>query len=317
MTADVWTTGMHRAAERFEAWREALNQSHLEWDLEPPGLPTFNARVRQKWLDGIRVVDCRCDPCVGWRRRSLVRRTEGAYLGILFELRGREVIRQGDNEAVLETGDFVMWDSEREMEFRVLEPLHKLTLLIPKARMSALLGDVEQYAGMVVRGSGKADGIAAEALRRLARDFVTIDESSANMVMDPILDLLAATLRTRRVPADASKGHTDSFRRFCRYIETNLGDATLSPSKVATAHNVSLRYLHLVFAEQSTSVGQWIRRRRLQNCRRELSWGGRSRSITEIAFHWGFNDMSHFSRTFKAQFGASPRELARVNQRGV
>ena len=76
------------------------------------------------------------------------------------------MIRQGDNEAVLETGDFVMWDSEREMEFRVLEPLHKLTLLIPKARMSALLGDVEQYAGMVVRGSGKADRIAAEALRR-------------------------------------------------------------------------------------------------------------------------------------------------------
>jgi hypothetical protein len=157
---------MHRAAERFEAWREALNQSHLVWDLEPPGLPTFNARVRQKWLDGIRVVDCHCDPCVGWHRRSLVRRTEGAYLGILFELRGREVIRQGDNETVLETGDFVLWDSVREMKFRVLEPLRKFTLLIPKARMSALLGDVEQYAGMVVRGSGKADGIAAEALRR-------------------------------------------------------------------------------------------------------------------------------------------------------
>ena len=52
------------------------------------------------------------------------------------------------------------------MKFRVLEPLRKFTLLIPKARMSALLGDVEQYAGMVVRGSGKADGIAADALRR-------------------------------------------------------------------------------------------------------------------------------------------------------
>ena len=36
MTAGVWTTGMYRAAERFEAWREALNQSHLVWDLEPP-----------------------------------------------------------------------------------------------------------------------------------------------------------------------------------------------------------------------------------------------------------------------------------------
>ena len=57
----------------------------------------------------------------------------------MFELRGREVIRQGDNEAVLETGDFVMWDSEREMEVRVLEPLHKLTLLIPRPECQLFL----------------------------------------------------------------------------------------------------------------------------------------------------------------------------------
>ena len=59
-------------------------------------------------------------------------------------------------------GDFAMWDSDREMEFRVLEPLHKLTLLIPKPRMKAFLGDAERYAGQVVPGSAGAGGIAAK-----------------------------------------------------------------------------------------------------------------------------------------------------------
>jgi len=31
------------------------------------------------------------------------------------------------------------------------------------------------------------------------------------------------------------------------------------------------------------------------------------RNITEIAFFWGFSDSSHFSRSFKQQFGVSPR----------
>ena len=313
MTADVWTTSAHRAPARFEAWRHALNLSHLEWELEPVPEPKFGARIRQKTLDGVRIVDCHCDPCAGWRRRPQVSRGDGAYFGILFELHGREVIRQGGNEAVLAAGDFVMWDSDREMEFRVLDPLHKLTLLVPKPRMRMLLGDAERYAGVVVPGSGRVDGIAAEALRRLARDFATMGEGEASVVIDPVLSLLSATLMTRRPPANVSAGHQDSFRKFCRYIEMNLGDGDLAPFKIAAPHGVSLRYLHLVFAEQGTSVGQWLRQRRLSHCHKELSQGGRGRTITEVAFRWGFNDMAHFSRAFKAQYGTSPRELARAS----
>lgn len=308
-----WTTGAYRAPVRFEAWREALNASHLEWELAPPPAATgYGARIRQRTLGEVRVVECRCDPCAGSRRRPQLGRDGGAYFGILFELRGRELIRQGDAEAVLEAGDFVMWDSDREMDFQVLEPLHKLTLLIPKPRMRALLGDAERHAGQVVRHAAGTSGIAAEALRRLARDLPHIDEPSGELVLEPVLSLLAATLATR-LPADQpSLGHRDSFRRFCRCMEERLGDERLTPAEVAAAHGVSVRYLHQVFAEQGTSFGRWLRQRRLERCRREIVAQGRRGTITEVAFRWGFNDMAHFSRVFKAEFGASPRALGRA-----
>jgi AraC-like DNA-binding protein len=32
------------------------------------------------------------------------------------------------------------------------------------------------------------------------------------------------------------------------------------------------------------------------------------RHITEIAFGWGFNELTHFSRAFKERYGVSPRD---------
>nr|WP_291557272.1 helix-turn-helix domain-containing protein [Comamonas sp. SCN 65-56] len=34
-----------------------------------------------------------------------------------------------------------------------------------------------------------------------------------------------------------------------------------------------------------------------------------ARSVSEIAFAWGFNDAAHFSRAFKNRFGCSPRDM--------
>jgi AraC family transcriptional activator of tynA and feaB len=305
-----WTTRAFRAPDRFEAWRNGLNNSHLEWELAPVRELGFHARTRQRTLDGIRIIDCCCDPCTGWRQQPQIRRESEAYFGVLFELRGREALRQDDRESVLEAGDFVMWDSEREMEFRVMDPLHKLTLLIPKRRMKGLLGGAERYAGIVVHGANRGiKGIAAEALRRVARDLPSLDESRANEEIEPLLSLLAATLSVQPAPDAISPAHRDSFRRFCRFIETNLGEPDLTVAAVAAAHSVSERYLHTVFAKHDCSFGQFTRSRRLAQCYRELSQPGCRSTATEIAFRWGFNDVGHFSRTFKAAYARSPKEV--------
>jgi AraC family transcriptional regulator, positive regulator of tynA and feaB len=242
------------------------------------------------------------------RRAPEIRRSDATYFGILFEIEGREVIRQGDWEAVLAPGDFVLWDSEREMEFRVADRLHKLTLLVPKARMHGVLPNAESYAGRIVRGGGLASGIIADSLGRLAREFISLDENEADAVIDPLLNLLGAALLITKSGAGQLPAHKHDFARFCRYIERSLADVALTPRKIAEAHHVSLRYLHAIFAKESTTVGNWIRRRRLSHCRRELLRSGEGRTIIEIAFRWGFNDAAHFSRVFKAQYGISPRQ---------
>jgi AraC family transcriptional activator of tynA and feaB len=36
-------------------------------------------------------------------------------------------------------------------------------------------------------------------------------------------------------------------------------------------------------------------------------------NISEIAYAWGFNDLSHFNRAFRARFGMTPREWRHTN----
>ena len=99
------------------------------------------------------------------------------------------------------------------------------------------------------------------------------------------------------------------------FIDQNLGDPRLSPKTVAAAHHVSLRHLQQLFADAGTAPATWIRRRRLERCRYALTDPReRHRPIHVIAARWGFADHAHFSRLFRATYGASPSQYRRCQE---
>ncbi|MER6538888.1 helix-turn-helix transcriptional regulator [Streptomyces sp900105755] len=75
---------------------------------------------------------------------------------------------------------------------------------------------------------------------------------------------------------------------------------------MARADSISVRYLHKLFQADSGTIGQWIRRCRLQKCRSELAGlDATRRSISAVAHRWGFTSASHFSRAFRSLYGIS------------
>jgi AraC-like DNA-binding protein len=105
-------------------------------------------------------------------------------------------------------------------------------------------------------------------------------------------------------PSTNLKGRIETF------IQANLADPALTPADIAAEAHISVRHLHRLFESQGRSVSDWIRERRLEACRAALSDPCmENKSITEIAFSWGFSDSSHFSRSFRKSFGTSPRQF--------
>lgn len=97
-------------------------------------------------------------------------------------------------------------------------------------------------------------------------------------------------------------------------IEQSLQDSDLTPTMIAEKLHVSIRRLYRLFEDQGDSVCRFILRRRLEHVAQELrNPGARSTSITQIAFKWGFVEAAHFSRSFKRQFGLSPRDYRAIS----
>ncbi|WP_245529214.1 helix-turn-helix domain-containing protein [Brucella ovis] len=89
---------------------------------------------------------------------------------------------------------------------------------------------------------------------------------------------------------------------------TNLQDFRLDPDRIARACGISTRYLHELFKDTGQTVRHWIREQRLAACREALEDPDNIQTAAEIAYSWGFNDQTQFSRAFKAQFGLPPGE---------
>ena len=90
-------------------------------------------------------------------------------------------------------------------------------------------------------------------------------------------------------------------------------DPGLDGHKVADIVGISVRYANAILAEQDLSLHRLILSRRLSHCRVALEDPNQMhRTIAEIAHGWGFSDMTHFGRCFKAAYGASPREYQKA-----
>src|ERR1700722_13326450 len=81
--------------------------------------------------------------------------------------------------------------------------------------------------------------------------------------------------------------------------------------RLAKRGAVSLRTLNRLFAKIGTTPMRWVWQRRLQASHSALSEGCAT-SVTDAAFQFGFSEVSHFSRSFKAEYGVSPEQLLKA-----
>ena len=311
----VWNTEQFRFADRIEAWTEVLTQSHLPWSLsEKPG-NSFYASVSLRQLHDSRIIKCKCGPQKGYRAKSEIGMSDGDYIAILYILKGKEVIEIANEQMLLEAGNFVIWDSSRPMSFHVPEHLEKISLIVPAESMTSIFPNVHDYCGKVIRRQDGISAIFINLLRSLELEMWNTNTNQLSTIMRPTLEMLS-TVFTSLIDLPHETMRDGQLALIKQYILKDLYNPELTPQRIAEHHGISVRYLHQLFENNGATVSAWIKAQRLERCRKELtSPASASQSITDIAFQWGFNDVSHFSKSFKQQFGISPREFRNINKK--
>jgi AraC-like DNA-binding protein len=134
-----------------------------------------------------------------------------------------------------------------------------------------------------------------------------VREADGAELAQAALHVLKSALRSQ---AEHHRLRTTLLDRVQGFIAWHVRDPSLSVSQIARAVHCSPRQVHRAFGGERETVALYILRRRLEGCRNDLADAAqRDRSVTEIAFSWGFNNAAHFSRVFKREFGRGPRSF--------
>ncbi|MBO1331823.1 helix-turn-helix transcriptional regulator [Streptomyces sp. VRA16 Mangrove soil] len=188
---------------------------------------------------------------------------------------------------------------------------HFVVFRVPCVHLGISAEEARRLAGTEAPADSGVGALVSRFLNALIGEDGLCHSASARRLslnaVDLVALLVAELLGPGSVASPAAGG--EMLTRIRDHIETHLMDPDLSPQSIARAHHISVRYLHKLFQSDGTTVGTWIRQRRLESCRVDLGRpSNRRRTVAAVAQNWGFASPSHFSRLFRRTYGLSPTE---------
>lgn len=161
----------------------------------------------------------------------------------------------------------------------------------------------------VVRGNSHL----GKAINHYARFLMSSDNHTETkdlqLLTETFLRLIATgcTLPSHDAESGRLQIGKQQLHQIKQFIRHNFQNSFLSPTTVAGQFNISVNYIHKLFAQEKVTFGEYVRRLRLVHAGELLRDPNEGRkSIIEIAYEVGFNDLSHFYRLFKQQHGMAP-----------
>ncbi len=304
-----WSTSSYTNNEKLDAWQDMISVSHLPWTLSKASKDDFNAKLAYRLFDKYRIIKCECDAQEGFRSIKEISDSDNAYLNLLYVRKGSEQLKFDDRSLWLNEGDMVIWDSTQHMSFHVPDKLEKVSLLIPESSLTSVFPTAHDYRGIVIPKKSGVGSMLANHINNIEQHMWQLTTEDLTAMMEPTMSIMAAAFGSYANISPNTMRHI-ALNRIKQFIISNLHDPDLNPTMIASAHNITPRYLHMLFEDQDTTVSTWIKSRRLDRSKDDLIKSiVTHQSVSEIAFKWGFNDLSHFSRIFKQRFGQSPRGI--------
>jgi AraC-like DNA-binding protein len=273
--------------------------------------PRFEGGVQRNKFFGLSSLSILTSGCCVTRSHAVARQADPIYF-LVYQSQGRSRMRQTGSEAELNQGDLTLIRAQAASEFDLsgAERNEQLCIAVPQRDLHARargrpISVAERFDG--TRGLGY---FASQIIRSggLTGDLTSYEQSQ---IISQLMDLLIlmGTPGVGSTDGVMSKTSQVNLHQIKRLIERRLDDWTLTIEDIAGDYGLSVRQVQRLFQLSGTTFNEWVKVERLERCRRDLMTPElRGTTITDIAFRWGFNDTTHFSRAYRRHFGSSPRE---------
>jgi AraC-like DNA-binding protein len=296
---------------RLAIWQDIVCDAFVGLDCRSDLREAFWGSVSQS---AIGPVTCtRVDSCAQQVQRtpSRIARASEDFVLVSLGTSGVNGVFQDGREAVISTGQFVIYDTTRPYELRFEDSFSQTIYQMPRKLLQQRIGSFDTLTATAFSSDRPLERLAYEFLLGISKTLDHVDPATATRLLDQALDLVAMAFadRIQQRSPEQSFHRSALLYRLKNYILTHLRDPELSMPRAAAAIGISPRYASDLMAAEQISFRSYVQMQRLERCKRDLSDPAQlARHVSDIAFAWGFNDLAHFSRIFKQRFGVSPRD---------
>jgi AraC-like DNA-binding protein len=300
--------------QRFDVWRSGIT-THEVTRCDPPSAP-FDALVDAWTLGEMVISHSRIGAAKMVRTAEMVRQDGRDWILILF-LKSGSMVFETDNGAgprTMRQGEVAVFDTVRCFASDGSE-MDSITCAISRRAFALLRCEAPFQHGAVVDGAWGR--LLADYLLSFVRQLPEMDAADAPILTDAFVKLLTAALRATQLDGNSplAKSIATARQRVEVFVDQNLMSNKLTAEYICQTLAVSRSSLYRAFADTG-GITAYVRRRRLEVIHAQLHTSNAEMSISEVARQHGFVSAAHFSRTFRKQFGFSPR-TARIGSTPV
>jgi len=307
----VFSTNNVHARDRFDFWHGVACKNLVDHNSLPECRLTFGAQIETGYLGNLELVLFRNSPMQVSHTARHIARAKSDHVFVCRQAAGMVFLKQDTREIALEAGDVALLDPRLPYEGRFSADSETLVLKVTRRELEARIGKTRDMVARSIKPLRAEDRLMSSLCAMLPSLAGKIDCTSEEMVGNHVLDLIAVSLAKTM---EAGRPRISSAKALVllnirSVIEARMTDPSLDAQAVADAVGVSVRYANAILAEHDTSIMRLLQARRLARCRYALEDPNQAhRTVSEIAYGWGFSDMTHFGRRFKKAYGILPSE---------
>jgi Transcriptional regulator containing an amidase domain and an AraC-type DNA-binding HTH domain len=311
----TYSTEDYDVKDKFEYWREVVGKNILKMNCSPVSENVFEGNMRCSLIEDITIFEMHSHPLRFQRNKSSLGNVDIDSMIFTLTLSGRSSKSVNIKSFNTALGDIGVLDGSREQQMLVEDDIQSLVLIIPKARFGHYIKNIEDYNTSVILANTLEGQLASSYIQTIAESIGQLDAINISSVIDNLIQLLVSSLPNKRYKFDfqntVQKQHLKKIKSYIQHFSSDPGT---NISSIAEKSGISTRYLHKLFKLDDLTVAKYLLKCRLENSRRLLiDASAKNISVTQIAHQSGFNDLAHFSKSFKKNFYLPPKEYRAEN----
>ncbi len=245
------------------------------------------------------------------RTPSEVARSDDECFYVLYVLSGYHACDQRGRRNAAGPGEIIIVDSGQPCRVETGGHYDIICVTVPKADLRGIKSLEDKLANTLVTGGPLAIPLLSCA-SFVSKHLMTSSHSELAALYDAwvsLLPLAGGCFEDENKEKLSASQNNSLLRAIQEFAIRNASDPELSAHTAADHFGISVRYVHKLFATTGNTFNAYVAATRLDNIRSDLlSPALDRRHVSELAYRWGFSDLSTFNRAFKRRFGCAPTQ---------